>query len=252
MLVLPGRPEIAGYIARRRCRWWRCWSAVSKMPETRRPDSLAHKRNWLDVRGLGSTLATPTVGVLVLMFFLATFGFAGFEATLALLNRELGYTEGSNYWIFAYVGFVLMLAQGFYRRLAKKYHEVRMMRLGVGFMLLGLVGLAAVAMSDPESSLRTPVFFVALALGVTGLAFLTPSVPSMISKRTDPNRQGEVLGVNQSFSALARILGPVTGIVLFELEPSHVLPYVASAVLLGVVMRLLLKVRPDPGRSLKV
>jgi len=80
---------------------------------------------------------------------------------------------------------------------------------------------------------------------VVGFAFLTPSAQALISKRSDPARQGEVLGVNQSFSALARILGPVTGVVLFEAAPSHVLPYAASAVLLAVVMFLLMNVRPD-------
>ena len=52
--------------------------------------------------------------------------------------------------------------------------------------------------------------------------------------------------MNQSFSALARILGPLNGIVLFELDPRHVLPYAVSVALLGVVMLLLMRVRPDP------
>lgn len=244
MLLLPGRVELAGYVASG-LSLAALLIAIARMPETRRPDILAPRRNWLDVRGLWSTLQTPTVGVLVLVFFLATFGFAGFEGTLALLNRELGYTEDLNYWIFAYVGFVLVLAQGVYRQLAKKHHEVRMMRLGVGLMLLALVGLTAVALAA-DTSLRTPAFFISLALGVIGWGFMQPSVPAMISKRTDPGRQGEVLGVNQSFAALARILGPVTGVVLFEAESTHVLPYTASAVMLGVVMLLLTRVRPDP------
>src|SRR4029079_5383846 len=213
--------------------------------ETPRPDAPPPRAHWFNFRRLSSALQTPTVGRLVLTFFLATFGFAGFEGTLALLNRELGYTEQTNYWIFAYVGFVLMLTQGFlYRRLVKKYHEVSLMRFGVGFMFLGLVGLAAVAMSNQELCLRAPSFFGALALGVIGFAFLTPSAQALISKRSDPARQGEVLGVNQSFSALARILGPVIGGVLFEAERTHVLPYTASALLLAVVMLLLTKVRP--------
>lgn len=245
MFLLPDRVELAGYTASL-LSLGALLIALARMPETRRPDSLAHRRHWLDVRGLLSTLKTPTVGVLVLIFFLSTFGFAGFEGTLALLNRDLGYTEADNYLIFAYVGFVLVLGQGLYRGMARKYNEVKMMRLGVALMLLGLVGLTAVALSAADSSLRTPVFFIALALGVVGWGFMQPSVPAMISKRTDPNRQGEVLGVNQSFSALARILGPVNGIVLFELDPRHVLPYAVSAVLLGVVMLLLMKVRPDP------
>jgi MFS family permease len=244
MLFLPGRPELAGYVASS-LSLAALLIAVARMPETLRPDSLAPRRNWLDVHGLFSTLRTPTVGTLVLIFFLATFGFAGFEGTLALLNKELGYTDYLNYWIFAYVGFVLVLAQVFYRRLTKNYHEVKMMRFGIAFMFLGLVGLTAVALAT-DTSLRTPAFFISLALGVIGWGFMQPSIPALISKRTDSGRQGEVLGVNQSFAALARILGPVTGVVLFELEPTHVLPYTASAVLLGVVMLLLTRVRPDP------
>jgi MFS family permease len=118
------------------------------------------------------------------------------------------------------------------------------MRLGVGFMFLGLVGLAAVAMAGP-SGLRQTMFFLALAAGVIGFAFLTPSAQALISKRTDPARQGEVLGVNQSCSAMARILGPVTGVVLFKAESTHVFPYLASAVLLAIVLGLLRKVGRD-------
>src|SRR5262245_9229426 len=242
MIFLPEYPEFAGYAASA-LSLVALGLAIAKMPETWRPGSRAPRRNWLDVRGLWSTLRTPTVGRLVLTFFLATFGFAGFEGTLALLNKELGYDEQANYWVFAYVGFVLMLTQGFlYRRLVKKYHEVPLMRFGVGFMFLGLAGLAAVAVSDKGLSLRALAYFGALALGVIGFAFLTPSAQALISKRSDRARQGEVLGVNQSFSALARILGPVTGVVLFELESTHVLPYAASAVLLAIVMGLLTKV----------
>jgi MFS family permease len=244
LIFFPDRPEFAGYSAAG-LSLVALTIAVLKMPETMRPDSGAPRRGWLDVRGLTSTLRTPTVGVLVLTFFLVTLGFAGFESTLSLLTYDMKYSDRDNFWIFAYVGAVLMLTQGFlYRRLVKKYHEVQLMRLGVGIMFLGLVGLAAVAMAG-SSSLRPPTFFISLALGVIGFAFLTPSVQALISKRSDPGRQGEVLGVNQSFAALARILGPVAGVVLFKAEDTHVLPYAASAVLLVVVIGLLTKVGRD-------
>jgi DHA1 family tetracycline resistance protein-like MFS transporter len=61
---------------------------------------------------------------------------------------------------------------------------------------------------------------------------------ALISKRTDPARQGEVLGANQSASALARILGPAVGNALFPLTKSHELPYVVAAGLLLVVLAL--------------
>ena len=68
-----------------------------------------------------------------------------------------------------------------------------MMRLGVALMLLSLVGLSAVALAAADSSLRTPVFFIARAGG--GRVGVYAAVgPGMISKRTDPGRQGEVSG----------------------------------------------------------
>lgn len=107
LMVLPDRPEFAGYAAA--VLSLVSWAiGVLKMPETRRPDVLSPRRSWIDLHGLWSTMRTPTIGVLVFTFFLATFGFAQFEATLALLTQDLDYTDRENFWIFAYVGFVLM------------------------------------------------------------------------------------------------------------------------------------------------
>jgi MFS family permease len=74
---------------------------------------------------------------------------------------------------------------------------------------------------------------------------MTPSVQALISKAADPTRQGEILGVNQSMSALARILGPAFGSYLFFVEPSHVMPYVAGAALMAIVLVLTLRLRPE-------
>ena len=246
LLLFPDRHEVAGYFAAALSLV--AWSlAIWKMPETRMPGVPGARRKWIDPKAMFSTLQTPTVGLLVLVFFLATFGFAEFEGTVSLLTKDFGYSDEANFWVFAYVGFVLMLTQGLiYRRLVKKIDEVKLMRVGVGFMFLGLAGLAVVAIVGPDAPLRQTGFLTSLALGVFGFAFLTPSAQALISKRSDPARQGEVLGVNQSFSALARILGPLTGVVLFKVESSHVLPYALAAVLLGVVLALLPTIKVSP------
>jgi MFS family permease len=219
---------------------------LARLPETRRPGVPGHHRGWLDTGRLLRTLKTPTVGLLVLTFFLATLAFAMFEATLSLLTKDVfHYSDRDNYLIFAYVGFVLMIAQGgVYRPMAKRVSEATFVAMGVGLMLLGLAGGAAVtylAKDDPAG--LTTAFMVALAVAVFGFAFLTPSAQSLISRRSDPNRQGEVLGVNQSFAALARILGPMLGLTLFGVEDRHMLPYVAASVLLLGVLALVPRVR---------
>jgi MFS family permease len=235
---------------------------IRLMPETRRPHAAAEARpSWFNLlHGLGRTLQTPTVGLLVLTFFLATLAFANFEATLSLLTAEaFHYGNDDNFLIFAYIGFVLVVAQGYaYRKLVKTLDEVTLMRIGIGLMFLGLGNLALIAAtaSGPAASgsgvpphLSGWVlawFFVTLAVAVFGFAFLNPSIQGLISKRSDPNRQGEVLGVNQSFSALARIVGPVAGLTFFSLEGRHMLPYILAAALLGIVLMLLPRIQRDP------
>jgi MFS family permease len=132
--------------------------------------------------------------------------------------------------------------------MVKKLHEVKLMRIGITAMFLGLGGLAVLTVFAEESFLadfRFGLFLIAIAVCVFGFAFLNPSLNGLISKRSDPHRQGEILGINQSFSALARILGPTIGMVLFSVEKTHMLPYTVAAVMLAIVLVLLTKVKAD-------
>jgi predicted MFS family arabinose efflux permease len=82
----------------------------------------------------------------------------------------------------------------------------------------------------------------ALPIVTAGYALMTPSLQAMVSKRTPADRQGAVLGVNQSTSALARIVGLTVGPALLEL---HLLaPYIATAVLMLLVGVMLATVKP--------
>ena len=80
--------------------------------------------------------------------------------------------------------------------------------------------------------------YLAAAVAVSGFAFVNPSVSALISKHADPSLQGEVLGVNQSFASLGRILGPFLGSVMFSLHASRTLPFVTAVGVLVVVAAL--------------
>ena len=56
---------------------------------------------------------------------------------------------------------------------------------------------------------------IASGIEVSGFAFMTPSLQSLISRRSDPAKQGGILGVSQGVSALARIIGPLVAVPLF-------------------------------------
>ena len=64
---------------------------------------------------------------------------------------------------------------------------------------------------------------------------MQPSLYSLISRWSDPTKQGKALGVSQSVSALARIFGSALGIPM--LKAFVFLPYIAASVLmLGVAV----------------
>jgi MFS transporter, DHA1 family, tetracycline resistance protein len=78
-----------------------------------------------------------------------------------------------------------------------------------------------------------------LSIIVCGFAFMMPALTALISRRSDPERQGGILGLSQSVSALARILGPMMGVPL--LKHGLRLPYTVAAgtMTLGLFMILL-------------
>ncbi|HLN33001.1 MAG TPA: MFS transporter [Gemmataceae bacterium] len=217
-----------------------------RMPETLRTGVSAGRRSWLNLSGLELARRTPTVLALIFTFFLSTLAFATFEPTVALLTQDLlHYGDEKNFLVFVYIGAVLTFTQGgLYRMLAKRgMREITFMFTGTILMAVGLgsLGFAASALSAGTSHLF--VFLAGSTLAVIGFAFVTPSIQALISVRSDPTKQGEILGVNQSANALSRILGPMAGMSLYSLPPVHVLPYVFSVTLLVVVLLLTLRVR---------
>ena len=230
--------------------------AVFVFRETRRPGARAAKEFPSVERGL-AVLRMPVVGGLVLVYFLSIVAMAGFESTLALFTEKaFGMADDANFLLFAAIGFVLLLAGGCYRPLAKRLPERRLLTVGVGLMLLGMAALAGVAtvvtgrgvVAAAGDPLRA-AFYASAAFVVVGFAFINPSVSALISRRSDAERQGEVLGVNQSFASLARIVGPLAGMSLFSLHPSRALPYAASVALLVAVAALVPRLTAEPAAS---
>ena len=66
-----------------------------------------------------------------------------------------------------------------------------------------------------------------------------PASIALISRRSDPARQGSILGVAQSISSLARILGPMTALPLFFIGDQKS-PFWLGIALMGVGLALVI------------
>ncbi len=205
------------------------------LPESRKPNSeQAAPRPHLDQAF--HTLRRPKVGLLIGIFFLATFCFTCFETTLGLLVfQKFGIDPESDRgitlvtYLFVYAGFVGAVFQGGATgRLVKMLGEPKLVA----------VSLFCVAVSlGPMPFANTWLgIYGLLALLAIGSSMTRPPVFGMISNLTNADEQGQTIGVAQSAGALARILGPLFSATLFAKDAR--LPYVicgAVSLLTGVL-----------------
>ncbi len=168
----------------------------------------------------GHTLAQPGMGVLIVVFFMATFCFTSFESTFPLLFKHQFAGDQKNYvsrisFFFAYAGVIAALVQGVIGKLVKRFGEPNLI---FSSLIVFAVGLASLPFAK-----TVPEILIVLALLAIGSGLNRPPVFGMISLKSSPDEQGANLGVAQSFGALARILGPIFAGSLFFVH--HALPY---------------------------
>jgi MFS family permease len=223
--------------------------AYFKLPESRTAQSKSAGRKVFDFGALGNALRTPSVGPILLTLFVCILAFANFETTLSLLLTS-GKVESSPFdftlqevmYTFSFIGLTLTIAQGLVvRRLLGRIHEATMGAAGAVFDVVGF-GVLIVAIHLKS----LPILFAALVLLVFGFSMMMPSLNSLLSRRSDPAKQGGILGIGQSITALARILGPMLGIPLLEQRAflPLVLPYwVGGGLMVAGLVLIILSAR---------
>ncbi len=215
--------------------------AVFMLPESRKEGSQSSERELLDFRAFRGAMSIPSVSFVLASMFVCVFSFANFETTLSMLingeradrmSSPFSYSWAEVCWTFSYIGLILLVVQGgFVRPLAGRIHEGTMAAAGA---LMQVVAFLLVTTAISRSS--NAILWTALTIIVAGFSFMQPSLSSLLSRRSDPEKQGAILGVGQSVNSMARILGSFVGIPLLSLNLS--LPYwVASGMmLLGAVL----------------
>jgi MFS family permease len=73
-----------------------------------------------------------------------------------------------------------------------------------------------------------------MALIAFGLGFFMPTISTLLVNIVSEQRRGWVLGVSQSVSSLARIIGPATAGIFFELLGKNS-PYIIGGVSLLLI-----------------
>lgn len=167
-------------------------------------------RKIIDFDALRKAFSNPSLAILISLFFVLTFSFANIYGTFALLGIQVyGFTDLQNGMIFGILGLTSAAIQGgLIGPLDKMFGKKKLLIAGAFFIT---VGLAVIPYAG--NFLYLSLDCIVLSIG-TGM--LQPTVLSLISEVASAAEQGITLGVNQSMSSFARMLGPLWGGFAFE------------------------------------
>lgn len=165
----------------------------------------------------------------ILLFFLSTFAFTQLEVSFGFFVQDrFGLDARGASYLLAWMGIIMVLVQGgLIGRLSKKFGETKL-------VLVGLMAMAFSLLAAAFSPAILP-FTIALAVIALGNGLVNPSLSSLMSKAAPKQETGAYMGLYQSASAMARVLGPpVAGFVYVQIGMTA--PLFAAVAVLGCAL----------------
>jgi DHA1 family multidrug resistance protein-like MFS transporter len=170
-------------------------------------------------------------GVLLLLVFIMSFGLTNFQGMIGLyIVDKLSFDTRQVGTIWMLMGLILIVAQGvLVGPLTKRLGDLALIRIG---LLGGAIGFVLVALAvDYTTTLLSLGFFI------LSLALIGPALNSYLSNFAGEN-QGTVMGLNSAATSLGRVMGPLWGGYLYDINLSYPFFSGAASLLLGLLVSI--------------
>ena len=195
-------------------------------PETNQHIQKTLHINWIkSIRNIIHAYMIKNLRTLFATNFLFQGGFAFYTTfgPVFLINR-FNFTQGNIGDFFAYVGLWIAITQGLIiRKVSTKLNEAQVLRFSM--FMCGVVLLCYFLPREWWQLLFVVPFF-ALNMGLS-----QANIAGLISRSSEPQIQGEVLGINSSVQALAQTIpAAMSGYVAASMGPNT--PVVVSALIM--------------------
>ncbi|MDP9121424.1 MAG: MFS transporter [Acidobacteriota bacterium] len=219
-------PTGPGYVAAALClvnvlSAWR-WLPESKRQEHGAASSSQGRRDRSILAAIGHVLSEPATPVnsLIWIYAVGMMAFMAMNGVLALyLGKVYGVTERSIGWFYAYVGSISLVMRAFLLGPAvRRFGEVGAMRLGLLALAVGMFGVPLPGGLGVSQPVRLACLALVVLLVPVGTALLFPSSTALVSRRSALGETGQVMGVQQAFGGIARLLGPLWATAVFQLD----------------------------------
>lgn len=171
------------------------------------------------------------VGILLLLIFIMSFGMTNFQGMIGLYTVDkFAFNTKQVGAIWMVMGGVLILGQGILvGPLTQRFGELPLIKIG---LLGGAIGFALVA-------LAIDYITIMLALGafILALSLIGPALNSYISNFAG-SRQGTIMGMNSAATSLGRVIGPLWGGYIYDININYPFLSGAATLLLGLLVSI--------------
>ncbi len=196
------------------------------------------------MKNSASMLKSQNISLIIWVSMLFTFGFTIMHAVFILytemdpVNGGLAFSEADNGRIFAMIGITGILTQGLLiGPLSRRFGSRRLIPVASAITGLGLVLVPYTQAANAWSHILLVAVLIALGNGI-----FQPSSSSFLTRIAKANgyELGVVMGAQESLGAFARILGPLTGGLVWTITASGDWPfdYHTAFHLCGIMMLL--------------
>ncbi len=178
---------------------------------------------------------TPVIGQLILLLFIYVLAFTMMQGTSSLLwEHKYDQNPGNIGLWFALIGVFSAIVQGgLVGMLVKRFGEKKLMYFGTFSISFGLFLLPLANQQFFIFTNILAILFICMGSGV-----MSPSVFASISKYVEGSESGKMLGISQSISSLARVIGPSLATFLYGTKIMGLSFWVASVIMLFCIFVL--------------
>ncbi len=170
-------------------------------------------------------------GILLLLILIMSFGMTNFQGMIGLYAIDkfaFDTKQVGSIWML--MGIILILGQGaLVGPLSRRLGELQLIKIG---LLGGALGFVAVALAVDYLTVMLALSFFILALSVIG-----PSLNSYISTFAE-RQQGTLMGLNSAFTSLGRVIGPLWGGYIYDVNVAYPFLSGAATLALGLLVSL--------------
>jgi len=183
-----------------------------RLPETIKEKTAGKPNRRESLATTFRTVAAKTdMKILLATYFIAMLAFFVLDGTGTPWSQEVfGFGPFQVGLLFFYIGLVSAVVQGLIiPKLSRKYSPQLLLLVGVTSLTIGLAMLGAI------TSYNLPALIISSSFIPLGMGFSIASINTLVSLRASADRQGSALGVTQSVSGIAQIIGPAFGASIF-------------------------------------